>query len=200
MATTKAPRGRPRDPEVDRQVIRAALSVIGEVGYDRMTMDAVAALAGVAKATVYRRWTSKSELVADAVRHYGRPRGGAPADTGALRGDLFALVPNLLVFSEFDSTGVNVIAGLAQAARIRPELAEFLRHGIVSTLRHQSALVIERAIVRGEISPRARDHPLLHDIAPSILASRMLLTHEPIDDEFRAELIDNLLMPILTSL
>src|SRR5690242_17158347 len=81
--------GRSRDASRDDVLRRAALDLVTEIGYDRMTMDAVAARAGAGKATVYRRWSSKAELVGDALAH--EHGDGEVPDTGSLRGDLAAL-------------------------------------------------------------------------------------------------------------
>src|SRR3954465_11667192 len=76
----------------EAEILEAALDVLGEVGYDRLTMDAVALRAKASKATLYRRWNGKVSLVIDALHHGHRhedPEGGA-IDTGSLRGDLIA--------------------------------------------------------------------------------------------------------------
>ncbi|MEA2227104.1 MAG: hypothetical protein QOF04_734, partial [Solirubrobacteraceae bacterium] len=89
--TVQAPaRGRPRDPARDARILDAALALVAQVGYDRMTVDAIAERAGVSKPTIYRRWNGKSEVVADAIRH--RKDEAVAADTGSLRGDLLAVV------------------------------------------------------------------------------------------------------------
>src|SRR5919201_4334058 len=93
MSKTLPPtRGRPRDPRRRRAILDAAMALIAEVGYDRMTIDAIAARSGASKPTLYRRWPhGKPELVADAIRER-RAEGGEPPETGSLRGDLLALV------------------------------------------------------------------------------------------------------------
>ena len=192
-------RGRPRDPEIEHLVRRATLELLGEVGYDRTSIDAVAARSGVAKASVYRRWPGKSELVLDAIRESEPHQDEPPTDTGSLRGDLLALVPTLLVFSSFDSAQEPIITGLVQAMRSNPELTAHVRHRIVGALRHRSEIVVERAIARGEIAPSARALRLFHDIAPSMLSARMLLTYDPVDEAFQTELVDTVLLPLLSA-
>ena len=73
----------------DAAICDATLALLAEVGYDRMSMDAVAARAKASKATIYRRWPGKQELVLDAVRSRA-PGMAVPEDTGSLRGDLLA--------------------------------------------------------------------------------------------------------------
>ncbi len=94
-AASSPSRGRPRDPRRDEAILDAALTLVAEVGYDRMTVDALAARAGVSKPTIYRRWPDgKVELMADAIRLRQQARGPR-LDTGSLRGDLIALIVDL---------------------------------------------------------------------------------------------------------
>src|SRR3712207_2742373 len=95
VLTTEAPRssrgGRPRDPSRDGVIRAAILRLLAEVGYSALTMDAVAAEAGVGKATIYRRWRTKEELVVDTVSELNR-EFAVPADTGSVEGDLRAIM------------------------------------------------------------------------------------------------------------
>src|SRR3954447_3785716 len=85
-------RGRPRDPRRREAILAAALALVGEVGYDRVTVDALAARAGVSKPTIYRRWPGgKQEIVVEAIRAKRAASGELP-DTGSLRGDLMAML------------------------------------------------------------------------------------------------------------
>src|SRR3954447_6644599 len=80
--------GRPRDESRDAVILAATLEVLADVGYDRLTMDAVAARAKASKATLYRRWTNKVTLVIEALQHAKSPTD--VPDTGSLREDLLA--------------------------------------------------------------------------------------------------------------
>ncbi len=79
--------GRPRDPSRDGVIREAILRLLGEVGYNALTMDAVAAEAGVGKATIYRRWRTKQDLVVDTVSVMNQSLA-TPVDTGSLEGDV----------------------------------------------------------------------------------------------------------------
>src|SRR5580700_3381924 len=83
-------RGRRRDASRDDALRQATIELLAELGYDRLTIDAVAARARAGKATVYRRWANKAELVADALAQ--RHAAMAVPDTGSVRGDFLALI------------------------------------------------------------------------------------------------------------
>src|ERR1700742_756538 len=90
-------RGRPRDPQRREAILRAAITLVAEVGYDRMTVEALAARAGVSKPTIYRRWPGgKPEIVADAIRSKHADGDHTP-DTGSLRGDLLAFLSSMII-------------------------------------------------------------------------------------------------------
>src|SRR5918994_828150 len=83
--------GRPRDPSRDGVIRAAILRLLAEVGYGALTMDAVASEAGVGKATIYRRWRTKQDLVVDTISDLAQSEGTSP-DTGSLEGDLRAMM------------------------------------------------------------------------------------------------------------
>ncbi|GAA3886429.1 TetR/AcrR family transcriptional regulator [Leifsonia kafniensis] len=197
--SSTASRGRPRDPGVDLLIHRAALELLGEVGYDHTSIEGVAARSGVAKASIYRRWPGKPELILDAVRAQETVVKALPEDTGTLRGDLLAAIPSFLVFSSFESSQAPIIVGLIQAMRKNPDLVAYMRGRFISSINHSSEIIVERAIARGEVPAAARDIRLFHDIAPSLAMARMLLTYDPIDEQFEVELVDTILIPLLKS-
>ncbi|MGP6170047.1 TetR/AcrR family transcriptional regulator [Microbacterium sp. A196] len=190
-------RGRPRDPEVDRSILFAALELLGELGYDRLTIEGVAARSGTGKASIYRRWTGKPELILDAVRLLEESFTSTPPDTGNLRDDLIAVIPQFTVFSTFGPSQAPIILGMAQAMQSDEKIADYMRARFTSDVRHASEIVLERAIARGEISAEARGIRLFHDLAPSLTIGRLLLTLDPIDEQFQTELVDTILIPLL---
>jgi AcrR family transcriptional regulator len=115
--------GRKRDHTRDPEILDAALDVLSETGYDGMTIDMVAARAKAGKATLYRRWPSKAELVLDAVvcmKSRDIDLAALP-DTGTLRGDLVAMIrPPSIRDSE---RKLKVMAGIASMIARSPELA-----------------------------------------------------------------------------
>src|SRR5919198_5253591 len=113
-------RGRPRDPQRRQAILAAAMALIAEVGYDRATVDAIAARAGVSKPTIYRRWPGgKPEIVADAIRSKHADADALP-DQGSLRGDLLALLATMIDHIEEDA---HLAGGLISRLRESEELS-----------------------------------------------------------------------------
>ena len=108
------PRQRPRvEGGREEEILDATVEVVAELGYDRLTMDAVATAAKASKATLYRRWSTKAELVVDAIsRAKGCPMP-EDVDTGSLRGDLISMACGDGGFT--DEMPMSVIAGLLTA-------------------------------------------------------------------------------------
>jgi AcrR family transcriptional regulator len=197
MATTTQPLrspGRPRDTRRKAAIRDAALALMAEVGYERMTVDAIAAAAGVSKPTIYRRWAGKQELVADAIRLHPHNQAAVP-DTGTLRGDLLAAARQ---FADHQLESAAIAAGLASRLRESKELAELIRDHAVEVVRGRFALILERAIARGELAAEPPVSSLFADVAPSMIHSRVLLSLEPVDDAFVTELVDRVLLPIVS--
>jgi AcrR family transcriptional regulator len=183
-------RGRPRDPRRREAILAAAVALVAEVGYDRMTVDALAARAGVSKPTIYRRWPGgKAEIIVDAIRSK-RADFALPPDTGSLRGDLIAYIKG--VSSGFDP---HVAAGLIMQLQSSPELEQLFREEVVCDEQERFESLLERAAARGEIVGEVT--PLFADIPGSIIFTRSLIRGLPIDDAFVDELVDRVLLPIL---
>lgn len=180
------------DPARDDALRRAAVELIAEIGYDRMTIEAVASRARAGKATVYRRWPSKADLVIDAF--VNETLGGDTPDTGTLRGDVLAVAQRMWG----DEERVNrarVLAGLVSAMLAHPEL----RQAMASVSRPPQALVdeiINRAVERGEIPPPA-DMDVVATIIPGMCMFRLVMTGEPPTPEFVENVVDRVLLPAL---
>ncbi|MFC3686730.1 TetR/AcrR family transcriptional regulator [Aquipuribacter hungaricus] len=191
-----ATRGRPRDPGRDAAILDAAVDVLAEVGYAALTMDAVALRARAGKATVYRRWASKDELVLDAVRrleHQQVPVDPLP-DTGSLRGDLLALFrPEP---AEETARRDRAAAGLVSVLSHRPELAGAAHRSLVGPWAHAHRTVMARAVARGEVDPGA-DVGILAQVLPTMAAYRALVQRAPFDEAFLLAVVDGVLLPAL---
>src|SRR3954451_12445508 len=114
MNAPPAAPGRPRDPEVDRRITQAALQVFGDAGWAGFTMETVARRAGVGKASLYLRWSSKEALLADAVTM--RLARVADVDTGTLHGDLVELAHQMLEIYAGDTGRAAMRLALEAAA------------------------------------------------------------------------------------
>ena len=177
----------------DAAICDATLALLLEVGYDRMSMDAVAARAHASKATIYRRWPGKQELVLDAVRARGVGLTVAE-DTGSLRGDLVATYRSAIHGSAADDA--DLIAGVLRAMRTTPELADCVRSQVIESKCDVSRVIVARAIARGEL-PAETDPLILHEVASALWFHRVLVVGGPVDDVFITHVVDDVLMPLL---
>lgn len=191
--------GRPQDELLDAAILGAALKLVAEVGYERMSIEEVARRASTAKTSVYRRWPTKEALVLAAVRFYLREPSrqkpeAAAHDTGSLRGDLLAHAVSLAALLTRER--VSVFAGLLLAMRTQPELAETVRGQLIQFETSAVASILQRAATRGELGA---DRPVnvLALVLPSVLFTRLLVLDEPLDDAFLTRLVDQVLVPVL---
>jgi AcrR family transcriptional regulator len=177
----------------DVAICDATLALLLEVGYDRMSMDAIAARARASKATIYRRWPGKQELVLDAVKARGVGLTVAE-DTGSLRGDLVATYRSAVHGSAADDA--DLIAGVLRAMRTAPELADCVRSQVIESKCDVSRIIVARAVARGEL-PAETDPLILHEVASALWFHRVLVVGGPVDDAFIAHVVDDVLMPLL---
>ncbi|MGP4111400.1 TetR/AcrR family transcriptional regulator [Streptomyces sp. 4N509B] len=178
----------------EEAILLAAVVLLTEVGYDQMTIEDVARRAKASKATIYRRWTGKADLVATAVRRYADTPVTAPAETASLRDDLMAVLLDLR--ASLNGQGNALILGLLSAIRRDPLLAETVRRHVIEHKRQIFATVLARAAARGEV-PVGTDHALVAEVSSAVLFSRLLVTGEPLDDAFLGQLVDAVLLPMV---
>ncbi|MCS0498420.1 TetR/AcrR family transcriptional regulator [Protaetiibacter mangrovi] len=186
--------GRRRDPGRDQDILDAALDVLVDCGYEGMTIDMVASRAKAGKATVYRRWASKSELVLDAVACMKSRDVDLTAlpDTGSLRGDLVAMIkPPSIRDGE---RKLRVMIGIASMLANNPELADAARSALIEPRAAINRVFFQRAIERGEI-PADVDVEKLCLLGPSLVAYRTLMLQLPVDREFLISNIDEIILP-----
>jgi AcrR family transcriptional regulator len=177
----------------DVAICDATLALLLEVGYDRMSMDAIAARAHASKATIYRRWPGKQELVLDAVKARGVGLMVAE-DTGSLRGDLVATYRSAVHGAAADDA--DLIAGVLRAMRTAPELADCVRSQVIESKCDVSRIIVARAVARGEL-PAETDPLILHEVASALWFHRVLVVGGPVDDAFIAHVVDDVLIPLL---
>ena len=173
-------RGRPRSEQVERAILRAAAEILLERGLGGLTIEDVADRAGVGKASIYRRWSTKGTLALDAFLAEFLSSQPLPV-TGSLEGDLLAALRSWMRTVRGTPTG-RALTGLIAQAQHDPELAADWRQRVVDPARAQLCQIIERAITRGEI-PAASDPEVLIDMVYGPAYHR-LLQHLPLSDSF----------------
>jgi AcrR family transcriptional regulator len=189
-----SPTERPRvEGDRELQILEATLEVLADVGYDRLTMDAVAARAKASKATLYRRWTNKVSLVIDALHHSKGP--AEVPDTGSLRDDLLGLVCGMggLVDPEVVATFASVLTAIARD----PDFAEAFRRDVVGPKLAASQQIWERARARGEVREDV-DLTLLEPALAGIVLHRLFVMGEQPTPELITRVIDQIILPAAT--
>jgi AcrR family transcriptional regulator len=186
--TTGAPqRGRPRSEKAQTAVLEAAAELLLEQGLAAVSMDAIAARAGVSKATIYRWWPTKESLALDALYHEWE---GVPAveDTGSLRGDLLRLLRPWARLAGQRPYG-KVIAALLTATQTDADFGDEYRARFVKPRRDQGRSIFRRAIERGEIPADTKIEVAL-DLLYGPIYHRLLHGHAALNDRFVRDVVD----------
>jgi AcrR family transcriptional regulator len=176
----------------EQEILRATYELLGEVGYESLRLDAVATRARASKATLYRHWPGKAQLVADAVRMCRAADQECP-DTGTLRGDLVAFME--VMATSMKSEDGPLFAGLVMTMLHDPEFAAEMR-GMQEAKRSTAAAIHARAVERGELGA-GTDPNLIEEIAPAQMFMQCFARGEPLDGPFISHLVDDILMPVL---
>ncbi|NUK09642.1 TetR/AcrR family transcriptional regulator [Streptomyces lunaelactis] len=181
-------------PEREAELYEAVLDLLRTAGYEGLTMDAVAARTRSSKATLYRQWGSKPELVARALRH-NKPVSIAEIDTGSLRGDFHAMVDRMDDCQmEKDSA---LMRGLAHAIHENPDLHRALRDLLIDPEMTGLDTLVQRAVDRGELPA---DNPALkyvpHMLVGAFIA-RPLIEDRSVDRDFISSYLDAVVLPAL---
>ncbi|WP_227468188.1 TetR/AcrR family transcriptional regulator [Microbacterium sp. YJN-G] len=186
-----APRPRRRGDALLDAIHAAVVAELDENGYAGMTMEGVAERAGAGKASLYRRWDSRAELVRDTVYHLMRDPAGSP-DTGSLRDDLRALLGQTTRL-------LSGPLGEALRALLSEMLADRLRTDDLSALslrmgRRLMGEAVQRAVARGEIDPDAVTDARL-DVGQALMRDRFLF--RSVDEHDVDEIVDTVILPLL---
>lgn len=185
---------RPRiEGDRELEILEATLDVLADVGYDRLTMDAVATRARASKATLYRRWNTKVALVIDALL---LQRDAPPVpDTGSLRGDL------LEAFCGFgglmDERAVALLASVLTAINRDREFAEEYRARVIGPKVAVSEAIYQRAIERGEVRGDL-DLTVFGPALAGILLHRAFVFGDQPDADLVSRVIDQIIVPAAT--
>ncbi|WP_037607479.1 TetR/AcrR family transcriptional regulator [Streptacidiphilus rugosus] len=186
---------RRRGPALEQAIFEATLEQLVVSGYARLSMEAVAAAAQTGKASLYRRWGSKEELVMDVLRT-SLPLVGAPPDTGSLREDLLTVLERLraamssrpgcaarAVISELDHERASAFIGLVHQRVLDPAHSLFLD-------------VVAAAAARGEVRAEVAT-PMVLDLVPAMMMYRAKTAQGRFTEQEAVALVDEVLLPVL---
>ena len=183
-------RGRPRSVDADEAILAATLELAGEVGINGMSMDDLAERAGVSKTTIYRRWTSKEQLVLDALHSAMGPLDDV--DTGSLGDDLRAYLIELgerMWRGRMSDVLPHLIEVACHDDALRSRLDDYVQFRRAPMLE-----ILRRGLGRGEL-PADTDLEVLTDVLLGPFIYRRLLTHAPLDATFVDRLLGVALRP-----
>ena len=190
-AVTSEVGSRPRvEGEREQEIFDATLDVLADVGYDRLTMDAVASAAHASKATLYRKWSSKAVLVIDALLSQKGPQ--AAPDTGNLRDDLIGTFCGMGGLT--DQRQMSILASVITAIGRDEDFAVAFRRDFIGPKAAVTAVIFDRAKARGEIRADL-DLDLIAPALPGIVLHRQFLLGECPDIDFITRVIDQIILP-----
>jgi AcrR family transcriptional regulator len=158
-------------------------------------MDAVAERARASKATIYRHWSGKGQLVAAAVRSRTDEVGPEVPDTGSLRGDVLVMLRAMAAGVE--SQDASVLVGVLRAMQDTPDVAASVRSHILEHKLAVARSILDRAAARGEIGGAA-DSAVVVELAAGLIFFRCIVLGQPLDDAFLEHVADEVLLPLLT--
>ncbi|MFV0494954.1 TetR/AcrR family transcriptional regulator [Mycobacterium sp.] len=179
----------------EAELLAVTLDLLQEHGYDGLTVDAVASVGRASKATVYRRWPSKAELVLAAFTEGVRQEAIAP-DTGTLRGDLLKLGEICCRHAYLHANTIRAV--LAEVSRI-PALHDVMQHQFIDQRQAVMEDVLRQAVARGEIAEGAMAEELW-DLLPGYLIFRAVVQDRPPTTRTVRALVDEFILPGLTRL
>jgi len=183
---------RPRvEGEREDEILDATVELLMEVGYDRLTMDAVAREARASKATLYRRWETKASLVVEALARGKTAPHVEIHDTGSLRGDLLA---TFCGHEGMSGAATGILGSVLTAVSTDPEFAERFREQFIAPKFEVSLGIYRRAQERGEISDDI-DIDIVAPALAGILLHRAFIMGAPIDDATIERVVDHVILP-----
>ena len=180
---------------LEAAILDATMAELTEVGYARLTMERVAARAHTSKASVYKRWPNRAELVVAALRHSHGPADSAP-DTGSLREDVLTLLRRAA--TRLDGPFGQAVRGLMLESFTDPDRTKRVRANMFVPRNRLMGEVLDRAAARGDI-PATAIKPQLIGLAPALVDHHFLIHGTPISDDVLTGIVDDILLPLLTS-
>jgi AcrR family transcriptional regulator len=191
----RRPRTRRRGEVLEAAILDAAMAELTEVGYARLAMERIAARARTSKASLYKRWPNRAELVVAALRHHRGPADSAP-DTGSLREDVLTLLRRGA--AHLDGPFGEAARGLMVETLTDPERTRSVRANMFVARNRLMREILDRAAARGDISATAIK-PEVIGLAPALVDHHFLIHGAPIPDDVLTAIVDDILLPLLTS-
>jgi AcrR family transcriptional regulator len=194
MSAPAAARSASRGAAREHAILEATMELVAEIGYDRITMDGVATRAQASKATMYRKWPGKAELVAEGFRRLCDGKVECVADTGSLRGDLLATVANMA--QGIAGNNAKMFLGMLEGFRDDQVLRELFQQEVDRHSREVSGIVLGHAIARGEAIKQV-DGALVFQLAFNQIFMTSLMTGTPPTPEFQRKVVEDILLPLI---
>lgn len=188
----KQGRGRPRCEEANKKILKAAYELLDEVGFMDLTIEGVAARAGVGKPTIYRRWKTKAQLAMDAFLSGVTPEITFP-DTGCVEEDFREQMYKIIKL--MNSSRGEVLATVIGSGQVDSELMKTFRENWLLPRREDAKRIFQRGLERGELR-ETLDSDVVIDALYSPLFYRLLLKHLPLSENFVDDLIDSVIKGI----
>lgn len=191
-----ASRGRPRDQELDHRITTAVLEVLGEHGYEGLTFEAVARRSQASKASLYRRWATKREMILAAIKDGPARKTAEPlTQSDSLREALMEVVQRLA--STICSADAGTAMMLLQAGLEQPELCDAIEEAVGPTGARLPQPVIDAAVARGELPPDVQPFAYEEVVGAVLLLRRA--NGLAITDEYLQSLVDTVVIPALVA-
>lgn len=200
---TVRPATRRRGESLESAIFEAALDQLARLGYSGLTMEGVAAAARTGKASLYRRWAHKDDLIVDAL-DAAMPHVGEPPDTGTIRGDLIALLGGTASFVtspvgralQHSIMTAERDARDSEAGRATCEAIHDIKRRVISRRQELIYAVLRRGVQRGQVRPGAVNRWVV-DVGPALLLSYCLGQGKPVPDSEVEAVVDEVLLPLV---
>jgi AcrR family transcriptional regulator len=178
-------RGRPRSEESEEAILAATIQLLSQKPLSDISMEEIARIAGVGKATIYKWWPSKAYVALDAF--LGKTNRMVPIpDTGSFRGDILEQIRSVLVF--YKSPAGRILSQFVAESQSDKEFASLLRERFIKPRREAIGAVFDRGVQRGEID-QDLNRELVLDMIYGMAIYRMIVRHGPLEDKLADEIV-----------
>ncbi|WP_133916386.1 TetR-like C-terminal domain-containing protein [Streptomyces sp. NBC_00582] len=180
-------------PEREGEIYETVMRLVGEHGYDRLTVQQITTATRASTATLYRRWNGKARLVVEALRH-AMPPPLSGIDTGSLHGDF---VEGARRMAEVSERYASVMSALAHASRTDPDLHEAVNDVLITPITEATHHILDRATARGEVAAAAPGREFIPELLLGSILARRAVTGRSVDEEFLARFVDTVILPVI---